>query len=71
MVDSTIGLMSFDVFVSIFYRGDSEDDEKGQNYETRRYRGEFGEELENCDPQEESKNIVTILFFSKQTLATL
>jgi len=55
--------MSFNIFVSIFERRNSEDDQEGQYYEPRRYCGEFWEELEDCDAQEESKNVVNNGYF--------
>jgi hypothetical protein len=53
VVDGSVGLMSLDVFVSVLGSGDGEDSEKGEDDETGRDGGEFGEELEDGDSEEE------------------
>ena len=47
--------MTFNVFIAVFERGNAEDDEEWQDYETRRYGGEDREELEDGDCSEETE----------------
>ena len=53
VVDLSIRLMPFDVFIAVLYGGESEDDDKGQDNETGTDCREAGDELEDTNEQEE------------------
>ena len=54
MVDPTVRLMTFDVFVSILDGSDAEDDKDGQEDDPGGDGGELWEELEDGYEEEES-----------------
>jgi hypothetical protein len=54
VVHATVRLMALDVFVSVLYGGDAEDDDDGEEDEAGRDGGELWEELENGNEEEEA-----------------
>lgn len=60
VVNATIRLMPFDVFVAIFERGDTPDDEQRKDDETRGDGVEFVEELKDGNGEEEAVKICLV-----------
>lgn len=54
IVDASVGLMTFNVFVTILGCGDDEDDDDGENDEAGADSAELREELEDGDCGEET-----------------
>lgn len=48
MVDVTVRLVTLDVLVAILDGSDAQHDEDRYDYQTWRYGGKLGEELQNC-----------------------
>jgi hypothetical protein len=54
IVNTTVGLMSFDVFITILEGSYQQNNEKRDEDKARRYRGKFWEELKNIYEKEET-----------------
>jgi hypothetical protein len=61
IVNATVGLMSFDVFIAILEGSYQQNNEKRDEDKARRYRGKLWEELKDIDEKEETLKEVLAL----------